>query len=206
MFDRWGLRLPLLLAALAVSLGACSNPASPSPSYPAAPSPSPAASALATSPASPPASPTPVPEATPAGTASSVAGPCEPADLKASHGIVEGAAGSRLTSVVLVAAITCSVEAFPAFVIHDAAGAPVASAIAAGPGRIDLDPDNAYETEVRAASWCITPQRFPYTLELSVNGEAIVVTGGPFPEEDNVPPCNDGSGAILEAMGWAASP
>lgn len=203
MFDRRGLRLPLLLATLAVGLGACSTSPSPSPSPEAVPSATaPAASIVA----SPPASPTPVPEPSPVGTPSSVAAPCEPADVKASHGLVEGAAGSRLTSVALVAAITCSVEAFPAFAIRDAAGAPVVAGIAGGPGRIDLDPENVYETEVRAANWCINPQRFPLTLELSVNGQAIVVTGGPFPEEDGLPACNGGSSPILEARSWAASP
>jgi hypothetical protein len=207
MFDRRGLRLPLLLAALAVGLGACSTSPSPNPS----PSPSPATVPSATTPAAsvvatPPASPTPVPEPSPVGTPSSIAAPCEPADVKASHGLVEGAAGSRLTSVVLVAAITCSVEASPAFVIRDAAGAPVVAGIAGGPGRIDLDPDNAYETEVRTANWCTGPWRFPFRLELVVNDRPIVVTGLPFPEEADVPPCNGSGGPILEATSWTASP
>jgi hypothetical protein len=57
---------------------------------------------------------------TPAATQAAGAPACTPADLKAEHGLVEGAAGSTLTTVLLTTAIACSIDAFPAMGLRDA--------------------------------------------------------------------------------------
>jgi hypothetical protein len=132
--------------------------------------------------------------------------PCAPADLKASHGLVEGAAGSRLTDVVLVSAIACSVDAYPALGLRDAGGAIVVGAPAAGPGRIDLQPGVGYESVIRIANWCAADPAFPLALEIVHEGQELPVTGSSFPEEGNLPPCNGGGGPILEGGAWLATP
>jgi hypothetical protein len=175
------------LAALAV--GCSPNPAPTAPATSATPTSSP----LAT-----------VPEPTPIGT--SAAAPCTAADLKASHGLIEGAAGSRLTTVDLVARIACSVDAFPALGLRDADGAILVGAAAGGPGRIDLIGGDAYESNVRVANWCAAEPAFPLALEIIIAGEELQVTGSSFPEEGDLPPCNGGAGPILEGTAWTAAP
>lgn len=145
--------------------------------------------------------PTPEPTLPP-----SVAEPCLASDLKASHGLVEGAAGSRLTEIVLVSATTCSIDAFPFLGLRDAAGRPLVGGQPTGTGRIDLDPDRAYTTVARLANWCQPEPEFPLALEIRLGAEAVPVTGDSFPAEGDLPPCNgEGVGAVLEAGAWVAS-
>jgi hypothetical protein len=148
----------------------------------------------------PPTSAEPEPTVLDTGTAGTP--PCLLADLKASHGLVEGAAGSRLTEVVLVSATTCSVDAFPAFRLRDASGAGLVGGTSAGPGAIDLVPGVAYTTEVRIANWCAPEPSFPLALEVVLGEQELPVTGGSFPEEGDLPPCNGDGAPILEATGW----
>jgi hypothetical protein len=155
--------------------------------------------------------PTIAPSATPGAlptsveTSSAGAPACLAADLKASHGIVEGAAGSRLTTVVLVAQVSCSIDAFPAVGLRDANGAALVGAAAGGPGRIKLDPDVSYESSLRFANWCGQEPAFPITIQLEIGAEELAVTGTSFPEEGDMPPCNGGGGPVLEAGAWEAS-
>lgn len=194
-----GLSILLGLSLLACSPTPAVTPASASEAPTAAPSASPVATAAVT--------PTPVPEPSPAGTApTSVAPPCELSDLKASHGLVEGAAGSRLTRIDLISAITCSVDAFPALGLRDADGVPLVSGVAGGTGRIDLVGGVGYEAEARVANWCAAEPRFPVALELFIAGGELPVHGPSFPDQDDLPACNGGGGPILEANGWTAAP
>ena len=192
------------LAVVAV-LAACG--ATPSPT-PAPPSPSPDVTAVPSIAASlAPPSDAPTPSAPPAETQAVGAAQCEPADIKASHGRVEGAAGSRFTTVVLSPAFACSVDLFPAFGLRDANGAVLVGGAAGGSGRLDLDPDLTYETNVRLANWCADDPDFPLTFELILGGATEEVTGGSFPEDGDVPPCNgEAVGRILEAGPWEAAP
>jgi hypothetical protein len=187
-----------LAVALALALTACGPSPAPTPSIGSIAAGSPEASAAIPT-------PTPLPEPTP-GTTTSVAPPCAASELKASHGLVEGAAGSRLTTVALVSLVGCSVDAFPAFGLRDANGAPLIGGVAGGPGRIDLAVDATYESGVRVANWCGPEPAFPLVLELVVNGSPIPVTGSSFPEEGDLPPCNGSTGPILQANAWAVAP
>src|SRR4051794_36809414 len=87
---------PFLAGLVALGVVACS--ASPSASPSAAPTvlPTPAPSVAPTETAAPPTA-----ALTPAPSGISAAPACTAAELKASHDLVEGAAGSRLTTVVL---------------------------------------------------------------------------------------------------------
>jgi hypothetical protein len=131
---------------------------------------------------------------------------CALADLKASHGIVEGAAGSTLTEVVLVSAETCSVDAFPALGLRDASGDPLIGAPSSGPGATDLVAGVAYRSEVRLANWCAPEPEFPLSLVVIINDDELEVTGDSFPEEGDLPPCNGEVGPTLEGTAWAATP
>jgi hypothetical protein len=152
-----------------------------------------------------PQSPEPSPSgAPPIETEPAGAAQCEPADIKASHGRVEGAAGSRFTTVELVAAVACSVDLFPAFGLRDANGTVLVGAASQGPGRLDLVAGESYTSDVRLANWCADDPAFPLDFELILAGEEEEVTGATsFPEEGDVPPCNGVDlGRILEATGW----
>lgn len=206
MLDR-GVRLAArsgLSLLLGASLLACSpTPSSTSGPETLAPTAAPSAAPVATA----AVTPTPVPEPSPVGTGpTSVAPPCELSDLKASHGLVEGAAGSRLTTIDLISAVTCSVDAFPALGLRDADGVPLVSGVAGGTGRIDLVGGVGYETEARVANWCAAEPRFPVALELFIAGGELPVQGSSFPDQDDLPACNGGGGPILEANAWTAAP
>ncbi len=147
----------------------------------------------------------PTPQPTPDPTQAAGADACAPGDLKASHGFVEGAAGSRLTTVVLTSASTCSVYAFPALGLRDARGAILVGAASGGPGRLDLAAGGVYETNVRLANWCAAEPDFPLALEIVLGSGELSVTGTSFPEQGDLPPCSGGSGPILEATEWVAA-
>jgi hypothetical protein len=205
MVDRQGrtsIRAAAPFLAVVAVLAACSSTPSPTP---AAPSPSPVVSAAPSLSASVvPPSVAPTPSAPPVETQPSGAAQCEPADIKATHGRVEAAAGSIYTTVVLSPGIGCSIDLFPAFGLRDANGAILVGGAAGGSGRLDLDPELTYETAVRLANWCADDPVFPLRFELLLGGGASEeVTGGSFPEEGDVPPCNgETAGRILEAGQW----
>jgi hypothetical protein len=132
----------------------------------------------------------------------SAAAPCVAADLKASHGLVEGAAGSRLTEMVLVSAVACSVDAFPVLGLRDADGDALVGG-AAGSGRIDLVAGTSYTSAVRLSNWCLPEPSFPLALQLRLGADELPVTGGSFPGEDiGLPPCNGDGPPILEGTAW----
>jgi len=148
----------------------------------------------------------PTPAVTPAPTAVSGTPACTAADLKASHDLVEGAAGSRLTMVVLTAATTCSVDLYPALGIRDADGTELVSSTTTGSGRIDLDSGVSYSTEVRFANWCDPEPKYPLSLVIRIGTAEVAVTGSSFPETGDMPPCNGVGGPRLESNAWAAAP
>jgi hypothetical protein len=195
-----GRRLLIAAALLAGATVAC-DAASPSLPPSAAPTASPAPAPTATSAASEPAMTVDPFETDAAGTP-----PCELPDLKASHGLVEDDGESRLTEIVLVAATTCSVEAFPAVGLRDALGSALVDSRPAGPGAIDLVPGVANTSQVRLANWCADEPAFPLALALVIGGEDLVVSGSSFPEEGELPPCGAGADPLLEASAWAPVP
>lgn len=198
MKDRRGHRVPL--AALCTLLVAGLVAACGSPTPTALPN-------VTTGPTIGPATAGP-PSAEPTALATTTAGapPCAAADLKASHGLVEGAAGSVLFEVVLVAATACSIDAFPTLGIRDAGGAAIVGGVASGSGRLDLSPDASYSSAVRLSNWCITDPSFPLTLEIRLGADELAVTGPLFEDSSDLPPCNGEGGANLEAQAWASGP
>jgi hypothetical protein len=202
MHDRWGrhsvpVAAPLLFAAATV-LAACG---SPTPTTPVDSTTGPTTPPITAIPATlAPATLPPVSVAPP--TAAAGTAPCTASDLKASHGLVEGAAGSRLTEVVLVASSACSVDRFPTVGIRDSGDKAVVGGTAGGTGRIDLSPVGSYTSQVRLANWCAPDPAFPLTLELRLGAEELAVTGSSFPEDGNLPPCVGDGGPILEAGAW----
>jgi hypothetical protein len=194
---------PFLAVVLVLGPVACS----------ATPTAEPTATPLQTSTPGPTVTELPSPSAV-ATTAATAPGPsavsaalaCTAAELKASHDLVEGAAGSRLTTVLIVAASTCSVDAFPTMGLRDAGGAELVGSVAGGPGRIDLDPNVSYTSGVRLANWCNPEPAFPLSLVVRIGAEEVGVTGSSFPDEGDMPPCNGGGGPVLEAGQWEAAP
>lgn len=209
MADRWGRtssRAAAPFLAMVAALAACGP--TPSPSVAPLPTASPIVTAAPSIPASvAPSSPASSPSAAPVETAPAGAAQCEPADIKASHGLVEGAAGSSFTTVELVAVGVCSVDLYPAFALIGAHGTVLVGGAAQGSGRIDLVAGESYESNVRLANWCGDDPPFPLNFKLHVGTETEDVTGGSFPEEGDLPPCNgDTQGPILEASAWELAP
>jgi hypothetical protein len=192
---------PFLAGVLALGLVACSATPSASPTAQPTLAPTPTPTVVPTQSAAPPTqAATPAPSAVTGGVA------CAAADLKASHDLVEGAAGSRLTTVVLVAASRCSVDLNPAIGIRDARGNELVGSAGGGAGRIDLDPNASYSSGIRFANWCDPDPRFPLSLVIRIGAEEVSVTGSSFPDEGDMPPCNGPGGPVLEAGAWAAAP
>lgn len=186
--------------ALGVAVLACTPAASPSPTVVI-----PAITAAPTeSPSAPPMTLAPLPTAADTGSAGTP--PCVLADLKASHGLVEGAAGSRLTEVLIVSSITCSIDAYPTLGLRDADGAALLSGPAIGLGGIDLVPGVAHVSQVRLSNWCNPEPAFPLELEVILAGTELPVTGGSFPDDGDLPPCNGDGGPILEGSAWTQQP
>lgn len=202
MLKRRGLTSTLACAmALGVALLGCGPAPAATPTGAATPS--------VTAPPIGPA-PTPLetlaPLPTAADTGSAGTPPCAVADLKASHGLVEGAAGSRLTEIVLVSAATCSIDAYPALGLRDADGDALLSGPSIGTGGIDLVPGVANVSQVRLANWCAPEPTFPLELVIIVDGAELPVTGGSFPDDGDLPPCNGDGGPILEGSAWQQQP
>jgi hypothetical protein len=197
MLDRRALTSALVLA---VAVIACTPAPSPSPSLAATQ----AGSVAPTEAPSAEATLAPLPTAADTGSAGTP--PCLVADLKASHGLVEGAAGSRLTEVILVSSGTCSIDAYPTLGLRNADGAALLGGPAIGPGAIDLVPGVANVSQVRLSNWCAPEPAFPLELEVIVDGAELPVTGGSFPEDGDLPPCTGDGGPVLEGSAWLPQP
>jgi hypothetical protein len=193
---------PLLAGLLGLGIAACapSSPATASPFQTITPGP------VVTQLPSPSLAPTESATSAPTPSGIAAAPACTAADLKASHDLVEGAAGSRGTAVLLVAASRCSVDLYPAMGIRDANGRELVGSTAGGVGRIDLAPNGSYTSLVRFADWCNPDPAFPLTLVVRIGAEEVGVTGSSFPDEGDMPPCNGGGGPVLEAGAWEAAP
>jgi hypothetical protein len=153
----------------------------------------------------PTATPAPSVAPTPAPTAAAGTTPCGTADLKASHGLVEGAAGSIITEIVLEANAACTVETSPSLGLQDKSGAALITATAAGAGSIELAAGGAYTSQVRIANWCNPEPAFPLALVLWIDADKLVVSGGSYPE-DAMPGCLGTGGVRLESTPWVAQP
>jgi hypothetical protein len=172
--------------------------------------PSPAAATAAPTPlilVSPSPAATTAPTLAPTSAPTAVAGstPCSVADLKASHGLVDGAAGSIFTDVVLESSSNCTVETAPSLGLQDKSGNALVTATAAGAGSIQLVAGGAYTSTVRIANWCQPEPAFPVSLVLWIDSEKLVVSGGSFPD-GGMPGCLGTDGVHLESTPWLVSP
>ena len=192
-------------------LAAC-GPRPPAPtSTPTASEPSASGSAPTPTPLDAVPSPTPAaeaPTATPVAAASEPplsAAWCTDEDLAVSHGLVEGAAGSRFTTVTLTVegASDCALANPPAYELRDANGNTIALARTGPIEAIVVSPGTVAASDVQLANWCQEAAQ-PFGLFLLVEGEAaILVGGGPFPEAGELPNCI-GPGDVNFAGGaWA---
>jgi hypothetical protein len=208
MTDRRRMRGPGLLAAFAtlaaallLACGSTVPTASPLPSLPPLPAATPTeVPDTFDIPSFPPE--TDPPEPTDNDTGSPGTPPCAIDAVKASHGLIESDGDDRTTEVVLVAADTCSVDAYPALVLADANGKALVRAGEAGAGAIDLVGGVAYTSEVRIANWCLDAA-FPVEIRVLHGAAAIRVTGDSFPDQDNLPPCvHQDAAPVLSGTGW----
>jgi hypothetical protein len=147
----------------------------------------------------PTVAPTSAPTAAPGSTR------CGVTDLKASHGLDEGAAGSVITELVLESNSNCTVETAPSLGLQDKSGNALVTATPPGPGSIQLVAGGAYTTHVRIANWCQPEPAFPVSLVLWIDSEKLVVTGGSFPD-GGMPGCLGTDGVHLESTPWVVSP
>jgi hypothetical protein len=198
-----GRRQGLLAAsALALLVTACGPASSTSSPVPAATAPTETPGPTLT-----PATQSPVPTDVPTAVPSAIAGstPCGVADLKASHGLDEGAAGSVITELVLESNSSCTVETAPSLGLQDKSGNALVTATPPGPGSIQLVAGGTYTTQVRIANWCQPEPAFPVSLVLWIDSEKLVVTGGSFPD-GGMPGCLGTDGVHLESTPWVVSP
>ena len=133
--------------------------------------------------------------------------PCAVAALKASRGITEVDGDDRTTEVILKAADTCSVDAFPALLLEDGTGKVLVVASAGGPGGIDLVGGVAYTTTVRLGNWCLGEPSYPVRIAIQQGSNSLLVTGDSFPDEGDLPPCaHDDADPSLSGTAWQPSP
>lgn len=133
--------------------------------------------------------------------------PCAIGELKASRGITEVAGDERSTEVVLVAAGTCSVDAFPTVVLRDADGGILVEAKAGGTGGIDLVGGVAYTSVIRLSNWCLGEPEYPVSIGVRQGGATLAVTGESFPDEGDLPACvHEDADPALSATAWASAP
>lgn len=133
--------------------------------------------------------------------------PCAIDELKASRGITQVEADERVTELVLVAAGTCSVDAYPTLLLEDARSRILVAANAGGPGGIDLVPGVAYTSGVRLANWCLADPDYPVRIGILHGIETLLVTGDSFPDEGDAPPCvHEDADPVLSGTAWQPSP
>ena len=192
-----------LLVALALAACGTTPTVAPTATTPAR-APATAAPVATAPPSEAPTAPPPTASSTAVPSGAAGAPPCTAADLKATHGLVEGAAGSRLTEVLLVTSVACSIDATPTLGLRDASGTAIVGGVATGAGRVELQPEQAYRSAVRFANWCNPEPEFPLELTIRLGGEELPVGGGSFPDEESgMPPCNGEVVApTLEGDAW----
>jgi hypothetical protein len=181
-------------AAIALVVAACATPA-PSPGATATPEPSPRSTATP--------APTAGPSPTDIGGAATAA--CRESDVELAHGRVDGAAGSRFTTMMLTVtgAAACTIPVTPTLALIDAGGAQLAVTAPPGPVATTAVPvGTAVTSNVQLANWCDPPPAEPLTLTLVLHGVSLPVLGGPYPDPGGLPGCNGAGGPTFAATDW----
>lgn len=133
--------------------------------------------------------------------------PCPINELKASHGSTQVDADDRVTELVLVAAGTCSIDAWPELVLEDGRGKLLISAPAGGQGGIDLVGGVAYTSQVRLSNWCLGDPSYPVTIGIIHGVQTLKVSGDSFPEEGALPACaHEDADPELTGTAWQPAP
>lgn len=194
---------------LAMLLSACGTPVpTPSPLPSIAPAPSPLPTEVPDTfdiPSFTPETDPPEPSDTDTGSPGTPA--CAVDALKASRGITEVDGDDRTTEVVLVAADTCSIDAYPTLLLQDADSNIVVAANPAGPGGIDLVGGVAYSSEVRLGNWCLDEPSYPVSIGILQGIQTLLVTGDSFPEEGDLPAClHEDADPVLSGTAWSPKP
>ena len=194
--------LPLAVVAVAAFLAACGQ-ATSTPTPTATPAPA-TISPPTAAPTATPVEATASPDPTAIDTGSPGTPACAIEDLKASRGITEVDGDDRTTEVVLVAAGTCSVNAWPTLLLEDADSNILAAANAGGTGGIDLVPGVAYTSTVRLSNWCLGEPSYPVRIGILQGIGTLLVTGDTFPDEGDLPPCvHQDADPVLSGTAWA---
>jgi hypothetical protein len=184
-----------LPAAAALALvAACATPA-PTPRTTATPSPIPGTTAT----------PAPTVRPTPTEVNGTAAAACRQSDVELIHGRVDGAAGSRFTTMTLTAtgAAACTIPVTPTIELIDAGGARLAVTAPPGPvATMEVPVGTAVTSNVQLANWCDPPPAEPVTLTLVLDGVSLAVLGGPYPDPGGLPGCNGAGGPTFAATDW----
>ena len=184
-----GSRRPSRLAALAVLvavlLGACGNPPSPSPSASQNPS------------------------ASPSGASSTASGSetaCAGAELTATGGPWGGAAGSRGSDVVIqnTGAAACLLLPGPTVAMVDQAGTVV---LANTPPQVgaarSIEPGEKLGFSLVLGNWCDQQVSLPLHFSLALPSDAVDIASLAVNTLDDLPPCNGpGQPPSLSTTGW----
>jgi len=181
-------------AAVALAVAACATPA-PSPGSTATP----ASSLITTAPPAPTVGPSP----TEVGGTAAVA--CRESDVELVHGRVDGAAGSRFTTMTLTVtgAAACTIPVTPAIELIDASGARLLETAPAGAvATMEVPVGTAVTSNVQLANWCDPPPAEPLSLTLVLDGVSLPVPGGPYPDPGGLPGCNGAGGPTFAATDW----
>lgn len=132
---------------------------------------------------------------------------CAAGELKASRGITEADGDERIAEVVLVAAGTCSIDAWPTLRLEDADGKVLVAASAAGTGGIDLVGGVAYTSQVRLSNWCLGEPAWPVSIAVVEGTHTLQVTGDSFPDEGDLPACvHEDADPMLTGTAWQPTP
>ena len=121
------------------------------------------------------ATPAPTVRPSPTEVGSPASADCTPADIELAHGRIDGAAGSRFTTLTLTVTgpAACSLPGGPTVELVDAGGAILFTSAAAGASPIDLPPGATATSTIQLANWCTDPPAQPVTLTLVLGSATI---------------------------------
>jgi hypothetical protein len=145
----------------------------------------------------------------PSASSSPAAAACAGADITATGGPWEGAAGSRGSSIVVTNAgsVACALPADPTVAMLDQAGTVV---LANTPPQSGAGPTLVSGSSVGFSlvigNWCDQQVTFPLHFSLALAADAVEVDGLFATTLDDLPPCNGpGQPPSISTSGWQPS-
>jgi hypothetical protein len=149
--------------------------------------------------------PAPTVRSSPTEVGGTVAGACRQSDVEVAHGRVDGAAGSRFTTMTLTVtgAAACTIPVTPTIELIDASGAQLVETAPAGVvATMEVPAGTAVTSNVQLANWCDSPPAEPLSLGLVLDGASLPVLGGPYPDPGGLPGCNGAGGPTFAPTDW----